>query len=260
MSLNVLAMQVATVSGPAVGGWLIAWLGVGAVFVFDAFTFLVVVVAVLALRTRPPVAPASLPIFEAAIQGLDFLRRTPELLGVMLVDFVATFFGASMVLMPIFAEEVLDVGPAGLGLLYAAPAAGAVIGSVGMTLAPIPDRPGAGILAAIVVYGVAIFGFGLSTIFPFSMVLLAISGAADSVSMALRSTIRNLLTPDPLRGRVAATHSMFATGGPQLGEFESGLLASLVGAGRAVALGGIGTVVSCAVVALAIPSIRRYRV
>ncbi|MGH2533878.1 MAG: MFS transporter [Thermomicrobiales bacterium] len=259
MSLNVLAMQVATISGPALGGWIIAWRGVDAVYFLDAVSFLVLIGAVFLLQARPPVVGATVGTFAAALEGFRFVRRSPVLLGVMGVDFVATFFGASMVLMPIFADEVLGVGAGGVGLLYAAPAAGAVIGSVVMSLAPLPRRPGAGVLAAIGLYGAAIAGFGLSTIFPLSLALLALSGAADAVSMALRHTIRNLVTPDELRGRVAATHSMFAMGGPQLGEFEAGLAAAVIGAGPSVALGGIGTVLSCWLIAAIVPSIRRYR-
>lgn len=114
-------------------------------------------------------------------------------------------------------------------------------------------------IGAIAVYGVAIAGFGLSTLFPLSLALLALSGAADAVSMALRATIRNLVTPDGLRGRVAATHSTFAMGGPQLGEFEAGLAAAAIGAGPSVALGGVATVLSCWLITAAAPSIRRYR-
>lgn len=129
-----------------------------------------------------------------------------------------------------------------------------------MSLARIPPRPGAGVLLAIVLYGVAVTLFGLSTNYALSLVLLALGGAADAVSMALRSTIRNLVTPDQLRGRVAATHSMFAMGGPQLGEFESGVAASVLGAGPAVALGGIGTLIATGLVGWFVPAIRRYRV
>jgi MFS family permease len=259
MSLNVLATEIATVSGPALGGWVIALHGVDAVYLLDALSFLAVVVAVILMRTRPPAAGATVGTFAAALEGLRFLRGSQILLGVMTVDFVATFFGASKVLMPVFGAEVLGVGPEGVGLLYAAPAVGAVLGSIVMSVAPLPRRPGFGVLASIVVYGLAILGFGLSGNFALSLGLLAVSGGADAVSMALRATIRNLITPDHLLGRVAATHSMFAMGGPQLGEFESGLAAAWLGAGPAVALGGAGTVLSCWIIAAAIPAIRRYR-
>lgn len=260
MSLNVFAMQAATVSGPAIGGWLIAQGGVQVVYLIDAISFLFVVAAVQLMRTRTAPSGATVGTFAAAVEGFHFLWKSPVLLGVMTVDFVATFCAASVVLMPIFATEILHVGPRGLGFLLAAPAAGAVVGGFVMSLARIPPRPGAGVLLAIVLYGVAVTLFGLSTNYALSLVLLALGGAADAVSMALRSTIRNLVTPDQLRGRVAATHSMFAMGGPQLGEFESGVAASVLGAGPAVALGGIGTLIATGLVGWFVPAIRRYRV
>ena len=128
-----------------------------------------------------------------------------------------------------------------------------------MTLAPMPRRPGAGVLLAIVLYGATVVGFGLSRSVWLSLLLLATGGAADAVSMAMRYAIRNLVTPDRLRGRVAATHSMFAMGGPQLGEFEAGLMARLVGAGPSVAIGGLGTMLAAAIVSYLVPAIRTYR-
>jgi predicted MFS family arabinose efflux permease len=260
MSLNVLAMQVASVSGPAIGGWIIAQGGVGVVYTIDALSFLVVVLAVRLMRTRITPTGATVGTFTAAAEGFRFLWKSPVLLGVMTVDFVATFCGASMVLMPIFATEILNVGPSGLGLLLAAPAAGAVLGGLIMSVAKIPHRPGAGVLTAIFIYGVSVVAFGLSSSFVLSLAMLAAGGVADAVSMALRGTIRNLVTPDNLRGRVAATHSMFAMGGPQLGEFESGVAAAAIGAGPAVALGGLGTIVATALVGWFVPAIRKYRI
>jgi MFS family permease len=260
MSVNIFAMQAATVTGPAIGGWFIAQGGVQIVYAIDAISFLFVVAAVRMMHTRTAPAAAPVGTFTAAIEGFHFLWKSPVLLGVMTVDFVATFCGASMVLMPIFATEILDVGPRGLGLLLAAPAAGAVAGGFVMSVARIPHRPGAGVLSAIMLYGISVILFGLSSNFVLSLALLAFGGAADAVSMALRGAIRNLVTPDHLRGRVAATHSMFAMGGPQLGEFESGVAASFLGAGPAVALGGLGTILATALVGWYVPSIRRYRV
>lgn len=260
MSLSVLAMQIATVSGPVVAGWLIGHFTVTPIYILDAVSFVGVAAAGLAIRARPVATAVSRGTFEAAIEGLRFLRGSPVLLGVMAADFAATFFGAASVLMPIFAEEVLDVGPKGLGFLYAAPAIGAVIGSFAMTLGPMPRRPGAGVLLAIVLYGGTVVGFGLSETWWLSLVLLGLGGAADATSMALRSAIRNLVTPDELRGRVAATHSMFAMGGPQLGEFEAGVAARLLGPGPAVALGGVGTIAAAAIIAAIAPAIRRFRI
>src|SRR5262249_61224303 len=129
--------------------------------------------AAMAIRARPAAGPPTRGTLHAALEGLDFLRRSPVLLGVMAADFAATFFGAATVLMPIFASEGLDVGPKGLGFLYAAPAVGRVLGSVAMTLGRMPRRPGRGVLLAIVLYGATVCGFGLSRTLWLSLLLLA---------------------------------------------------------------------------------------
>jgi hypothetical protein len=177
----------------------------------------------------------------------------------MLADFLATLFGACTTLMPIFADEVLGVGPRGLGLLLAAPAAGAVTMAIVLSATRLPDRAGLWVLGSIVAYGSFLVGFGISTTLWVSLVFLAMSGAADAISMALRHAARTLLTPDDLRGRVASVHRSLGMGGPQLGEFQKGVTATLLGAGPAVAIGGIATVGVAAVVAWAFPSVMRYR-
>jgi MFS family permease len=177
----------------------------------------------------------------------------------MSLDFLASFFGSSTTLMPIFASEVLGGGPQTLGWLLTAPAAGAVIGATVMAGRRPLTRPGVGILAAIVVFGLSITAFALSRNVWLSMAFLAISGAADSVSVSQRHTLRNLLTPDRLRGRVAAAHATFAAGGPQLGDVRSGVVASWTGAPAAVAIGGIAAVLTALVVARQVPGIARFR-
>ncbi len=161
--------------------------------------------------------------------------------------------------MPFFASEVLGGGPRTLGWLLAAPAAGAVAGATVMASRRPLSRPGVGILGAIVVYGLSIAAFALSRNLVLSLALLAASGAADSVSVSQRHTLRNLVTPDRLRGRVAAAHSTFAGGGPQLGEFEAGIVASWWGAPAAVAIGGIGAALAAVVIAHRIPGIARFQ-
>lgn len=259
MTMNTLSMQVATVMGPAIGGILIAQFGVAAAYLVDAVSFVLVILAIVTMRTRPAVRVPTSGRLAAAIEGFRFVRNRPILLGVMGLDFVATFFGASNTLMPIFAEDVLGVGATGLGLLYAAPAAGAVAGSLVMSVSGSVRRPGFGVLAAVAVYGACLIGFGASESVLFSLLCLAGSGAADAVSMALRLAIRTLVTPDELRGRIAALHSTFAMGGPQLGEFEAGAVAAVAGVGASVVIGGIGTVLAAAVTARWVPGIVRFR-
>lgn len=254
-----LSMQTASVIGPAVAGVVIGVAGVGAAYVVDAFSFIAVILAVLAIRTRAEPILIRQPGFTAAIEGLKFLRATPILLTVMALDFVATYFGASTTLMPIFAETIHNVGAQGLGLLLSSAAVGAVVGGIVLGSLPIPRWPGRIIVLSIVAYGGCILGFGLSPNMPLAMIFLAGSGAADSISMAMRHSIRNLVTPDEYRGRVAASHTTFAQGGPQLGELQAGALASFIGAPAAVAIGGTLTMLSCAIAVRKVPSLLAYR-
>ena len=258
-TMNILAFQMATVTGPAIGGLIIASMGVGAAYIVDAFSFIAVVVAVMLMRTRPAPVTLNMGGFAAAIEGLRFLRQTPVLLAVMTADFVATFLGACTTLMPIFAEEVLGVGPGGLGLLLSAPAAGAVGVATILSVSRLPDHAGLGILVSIAVYGACLIGFGLSTSFVLSLLFLAGTGAADVVSATLRHATRNLLAPDQLRGRVAALYRTMAVGGPQLGEFRAGVTASFTGVGPAVAVGGLATVAAAGIAGYLWPVVTRYR-
>lgn len=257
-TMNLIGFHLASVGGPALGGLLIAWLGVGTAYFVDAVSFLVVIAAVVVMRARPELPPVTMGSLAAAKEGLRFLRGSLILLGVMITDFLATFFGISTALMPIFADEVLDAGPRGLGLLLAAPAAGAVAAAVVLGVARLPNRAGLGVLVSVIVYGLCVAGFGLSTSLWLSLLFLAGSGAADSVSMTLRHGMRNLLTPDQLRGRVASVQRTLAVGGPQLGEFKSGVGASLIGAGPIVALGGVGAALTALVIARRYPQITSF--
>lgn len=258
-TLTNLAMQTAQIAGPALGGVIIGTLGLTAAYAAGTVTFVAVIVAALLIRVRERVVTTTATGFLAVKEGLGFLWATPILLAVMSLDFIATFFAASTTLMPIFAEDILRMGPDGLGLLLSAPAVGAVIGSFVMSLAPMPRRPGRGIIVAVLAYGISIFGFGLSSILWLSLVFLAASGAADAISMAMRHTIRNLVTPDEFRGRIAAAHTTFARGGPQLGEVESGILASFIGVQLTVATGGVATIPGCLAMSRLVPELLRYR-
>jgi MFS family permease len=254
-----LAMQTAQIGGPALGGIIIGSLGLTAAYAFGTITFVAVIIAAVMIRTRQTIVAGASNGITAVREGLAFLWATPILLAVMSLDFIATFFAASTTLMPIFAEDILMMGPDGLGLLLSAPAVGAVIGSFVMSAMPMPQRPGLGIVLAILAYGFCIIGFGLSSVLWLSLAFLAGSGAADAVSMAMRHTIRNLVTPNDFRGRIAAAHSTFARGGPQLGEVRSGVMASMFGVQASVALGGLATVIACLFLARIIPQLHQYR-
>lgn len=259
MTMGVLAMQTAGMAGPALGGVLVATIGVAGAYVIDAITFGFIALAALAVKTRAAHAAPTIGGLHAIAEGLQFLRQTPVLLATMVLDFLATFFGASMVLMPIFAAEVLGGGPQTLGLLLSAPATGAVAGATIMASRRPLERPGLGILGAIAMYGIALIAFALSRNLWLSCALLALSGAADAVSVTQRHTLRNTVTPDHLRGRVAAAHATFAGGGPQLGELQAGILASRLGAPAAVVIGGVCTLVAALAVARIVPGIRNLR-
>jgi MFS family permease len=254
-----LAMQTAQIGGPALGGIMIGTFGLASAYAVGTFSFVAVIIAAMLITVRENIVVTSTNGLTAVIDGLKFLWTTPILLSIMTLDFIATFFAASTVLYPFFAEDILRMGPDGLGLLLGAPAAGAVIGSLVMSALPIPERPGFAIVASIIAFGLCILGFGLSTTIWLSLLLLAGSGAADAISMAMRHSIRNLVTPPEYRGRIAAAHSTFAKGGPQLGELRSGAMASAFGTQYAVAFGGLATVVGCLVMVRLVPGLVSYR-
>jgi MFS family permease len=258
LSLNIIAWQLATIVGPTLAGVMIAWGGVAPLYWIDAASFLAVVVAALLMRTRaaPSGGPRE-PTLHAALEGLRFVFRTPLIASTMLLDFLATFFGAAMTLLPLFADKILHVGPVQLGWLYSAPSLGAVLAAVALTSVKI-RRQGPVLFWSVVIFGFCTALFGISRSLPLTILALAGTGASDTVSMVIRGTIRQLKTPDELRGRMTAVNMVFFAGGPQLGELESGIAASLIGAPLAVLLGGLLCVVMVGMVALRTPELRRY--
>src|SRR5919201_286333 len=259
LSLYATIWQVATIAGPALGGAVLAWTGPTAIYVIDVLSFGAVIGALLAMEHRHVGLGASQISAKAAIEGLRFIRRTPLIWSTMLIDFAATFFAGSMLLLPIFHDQLLHVGTQGLGLLYSAqPVGAALAGAVLSTFHP-PRRRGAAVLSAVAIYGAAIAVFGLSPWFWLSFLMLAVSGAADTVSMVIRQTVRQTLTPDELRGRMSSVNMIFFMGGPQLGEVEAGVVARLLGVRVSVASGGMLCVLTAVAVAAVVPALRRYR-
>lgn len=260
MTLNILSHNIAAVTGPAVGGIAIATIGLSGAYWLDAASFVAVIGALLVMRTRLEAPVITQGGIQDVIEGLRFVRHNPVILSLMALDFLATLFGASLVLMPIFANEILGVGETGLGLLYSAPAAGAVLGGLALSALPVVRRPGRLVIVSVGFYGLAIAVFGAAPTFWVALLALGASGVADTVSMTFRHTIRQLATPDHLRGRIAAVHSVFAGGGPELGNFEAGVTARLFGTQPAVIAGGIACMVVAGGVAIASPRIRNYRI
>jgi MFS family permease len=253
MTLRTVASQTGQVLGPALGGVLYAG---SPVLVYLLAAGMCLIAAGCVVTVRPPapagaagpavassaVADPEPPGLERVLEGLRFVRRTPILLGAILLDLVAVLFGGAVALLPVFARSILHVGPAGLGVLRAAPAVGALAAALVITRWPIGRRAGRTLLTVVAVYGIAIIVFGLSRIFLLSAVALAVSGFADLFNMNIRTTIVALATPDRLRGRVAAVEMVFVSASNQLGAFESGVAAFLVGTVPAVIGGGVITV------------------
>jgi predicted MFS family arabinose efflux permease len=257
--------QTASVAGPSLGGLLIAASGVGWVYVANAVSFVFVIVALLMMRNVPDTERSEAGTHDdvswhAALEGLRFVFRQPLIRSTMLLDFFATFFSSATALLPIFAQDILRVGARGYGWLYAAPAIGAVATSVAMIpLTQRIERRGPVLLWAIVVFGLATVVFGVSKSFWLTFTCLALTGAADTISIIIRNIVRQLETPDRLRGRMIGVNMVFFIGGPQLGEFEAGLVASRFGAVFSVVSGGIGCLLATGWVTLTTPALRRYR-
>ncbi|MFI5371264.1 MAG: MFS transporter [Candidatus Eisenbacteria bacterium] len=262
ISLNSIMFQAASVTGPALGGLVIAELGVGWAYALNAVSFLFVIAALLAMRDLPRRTAAETGVVSlgAAREGLAFVFRDPLIRSSMLLDFIATFFASATALLPIFAQDVLRVGARGYGLLTAAPSAGALVTSI--ALVPLVDRirrRGVTMLWSVAVYGLATVVFGLSRSFPLTLLCLALIGAADMVSTVIRNIIRQLGTPDAMRGRMTSVNMAFFMGGPQLGELEAGVVAQMWGATLSVVSGGLGCLIATALVAWRTPALRGHR-
>jgi len=266
ISLNTIAIQIASVAGPALGGLVIATKGVGWVYAANAISFGFVLGALLMmtgtgaahLEARQANDRGNFTM-KAALEGLQFVFRAPLIRSTMLLDFFATFFSSATALLPIFAQDVLHVGARGYGWLYAAPAVGAVLASGVMVRAVDSiERRGAVLVGSVLVYGAATVAFGLSTMFWLTFGCLAAAGAADTVSMVFRNLIRQMETPDALRGRMTGVNMVFFIGGPQLGELEAGLVANWLGPVVSVVTGGLGCLIATGWIAAATPALRAY--
>jgi len=262
LSWNITVMQVAMVAGPAIGGLAIGAIGLAGAYSFDAVGFLAVIFALLLMRSRLGAASVGgVRGWKAAVQGLGFIRRNDIVGSVMSLDFFATFWGSATVLLPAFADKILHVGPTALGILYAAPAVGSVIGAVVMTgLSNRIRKPGFPLLIAVVAFGLATVGFGFARSMLTAILFLAATGLTDTVSMTLRHQILQLLTPDALRGRVTAANQVFVQGGPQLGQLEAGAVAAGLGVPFSIISGGVACVVTVILIGWKVPAIRRYRI
>lgn len=250
------ANQGAVICGPALGGLLYA-LSPLLVGIICFMLCIIAIILVTFVRVNRPPVPRESPTFASVFAGFDYIRTRRRLLGVVTLDLFVVLLGGATALLPIFARDILVVGPTGLGLLRAAPAVGALITTVVLSHHPIERRIGAWMFAVVGIYGAATVVFALSTYFPLSLVALAMLGASDAVSVVIRFSLVQIETPDEKRGRVGAINSLFVSSSNTLGEFESGALAAWLGAVPSVLIGGIGSLVVAATWMLMFPDLRK---
>ena len=244
-SMTSIAWQTGAIIGPAVTGFVIAFGGQQSVYYINAISYLAVIIALILIG---PVAQTKTDriagvSWESIKEGINFIVSKPIILSTMMLDFVATFFASANTLMPIIARDILHVGVVQYGWLSAAPSVGAVLAALVVSQLPEIRRQGQIFLGSVVVFGAATVVFGVSKSLVLAWLALAVTGAADSVSTIIRNTIRQLQTPDHIRGRMTSVNQIFFQGGPQLGEVEAGVVAQLFGASLAIITGGIGCIV-----------------
>jgi len=249
--------QLASVLGPAFAGFCIHWIGVHwslcVVFMLVLFSLSLVFF----IKRKPILNPKiGEPVFQSLKEGIRFVYKTKAIFGAITLDMVSVLFGGAVALLPIYAQDILKVGPEGFGALRAAPAIGAFLTMLITAYIPISKNAGMKLLAAIFGFGVCIIVFGLSSVFWISIVALFFSGVTDGISMVIRQTIFQLKTPDHMRGRVASVNSMFTGSSNELGAFESGVTAKLMGTVTAVVFGGTMTLITVVTTGIVSPSFR----
>lgn len=250
--------QTGAVAGPALGGLLYGFTSATVAYAVDAALMLGALVAFASVDYVPRASRSSEgSVFESLRTGLRFVRHEPVLLAAMTLDLFSVLLGGAEALLPVFADQILKVGPQGLGVLRAAPAAGAVVMSLYLAHRRPFTRAGPALLLAVATFAVCIIGFGVSRSFVLSVALLAISGMADNVSVVIRSTLLQVLTPEHLLGRVSSVNAIFIGSSNEIGAFESGVVAKLIGTVRAVVLGGVASLAVVGLVAARTPRLRR---
>jgi MFS family permease len=254
-ALSASAIQTATIIGPAIGGAIYiagpSWAYAAIACIFALASLLV---GGITLASTPPKREP--PSLSSLLSGFTYIRDHSIVLGAISLDLFAVLLGGATALLPVYARDILHTTPVGLGVLRAAPAVGALLTSFVLARHPLKSRAGVKMFLAVGLFGLATMAFGLSTSFPLSLIALAVLGASDVLSMVVRSSLVQLQTPDAMRGRVSAVNSLFVGTSNQLGEFESGLTASLFGTVPAVVLGGLGTVMVALLWSRMFPALR----
>jgi MFS family permease len=252
------SMQIARIAGPGIGGFLFGWVGVSGSAGLAILLLLAAFFAVVAVKNKPPApaSPKNTDIREELFSGARFVWKHSILFPALTLDMVSVLFGGVTALLPIFAADILHIGPTGLGALRAAPAVGAGLMSLWLTRFEIKQKAGPYLFTSVAGFGVCILIFGFSHHFLLSLFALGLSGAFDSVSMVVRSAAVQLASPDAMRGRISAVNSIFIGSSNELGEFESGIAASLLGTVPAVLFGGVMCLATVLVVFVVSPTLR----
>jgi MFS family permease len=252
--------QTGAVAGPALGGLLYGFTSPSFAYGVDVSLMIVALIAFAVIEYVPRgTRRIDTSVAESLLTGIRFVFDEPVLLGAMTLDLFSVLLGGAEALLPVFADQILRVGPQGLGVLRAAPAAGAMLMSIYLAHRRPFQRAGRALLIAVELFAACIIGFGLSRSFSLSLALLAVSGMADNVSVVIRSTLLQVLTPEHLLGRVSSVNAIFIGSSNELGAFESGVAAKLLGTVTSVILGGVASMSVVGIVAVRIPTLRRLR-
>ncbi len=257
---NTTTWQTGAVTGPAIGGLLYGFIGATNTYITIVIFWIISVLLIIPIRDKPiPEIIGIQTLKEKLTAGLKFVFERKIVLGAISLDLFAVLFGGAVALLPIFAGEILFAGPEGLGILRAAPSIGAVIMAVTMTRRPFTKNAGKNLIISVFGFGICIIIFALSKNFYLSLVILALSGAFDSVSVVIRATIIQLMTPDNMKGRVSAVNSIFIGSSNEIGAFESGVAAKLLGTVPSVIFGGVMTILVVTFVTIFFPKLRRLK-
>jgi len=258
-SMQSISLNAGAIGGPMLGGIIIATLGQGYTYLINAISFLAVIIALVVIGNVPQDSKASAGISFAAVRdGFRFIISRPIILSTMLTDFFATFFASANTMMPIVARDILKVGEVGYGILSSAQSIGSVTAALVISQVTEFRKQGPVFIGSVMIFGLATILFGLSSGFILAFLALIFMGAADSVSTIIRNTIRQLQTPDHIRGRMISINQIFFQGGPQLGEVEAGIVGNLFGVPFAIVTGGIGVIISVLMIVAKWPQLRSY--
>jgi MFS family permease len=259
ISINIAMFQTTLIAGPALGGLVIAHLGLAGAYLVDVASFVAALLAIWLLPAQPPQFTRREPALAALKRGFAFIRRQPVILGGYAMDLSAMIFGLPRAVFPVLAATTYNTNAQGLGYLYAAPGVGAVLAALSSGWLSRSTRLGRVVVLSIALWGLAIIAFGFASALWLGLLLLAVAGAADSVSAVCRNTIMQSLTPDELRGRLTVTYYMVVVGGPFLGDLEAGVVAGVTSARLSVVSGGVLCILGLCIAAVAFPQVWRYR-